>query len=95
MYDIVKQIPAGRVATYADIARLAKNPRACRAVARALSNNRDLNTPCHRVVKSDGSLGKYNRLRGLNKESLLKREGVAIIAGRVDLEKYSYFQESY
>ena len=84
----VKKIPQGKVATYAGLAKTIGNPGATRAVGTALKQNTFLDIPCHRVVCSDGRVGSYNSLRG-NKEVLLEKEGVDIINGRVDLDKYS------
>lgn len=74
--EIVKKIPQGKVLTYAQVAAQAGNPQASRAVGTIMAKNKDKNIPCHRVVKSDGSIGMYNGLRGKNKEVLLKKEGV-------------------
>lgn len=74
--DLVKGIPPGKVLTYSTVASLSGNPRASRAVGTIMANNNDKNTPCHRVVKSDGTIGMYNGLRGKSKEAILKKEGV-------------------
>ena len=72
--DIVKTIPRGRTMTYKDLARRAKSPLAYRAVGSILAKNFDPKIPCHRVIKSDGTLGSYNR--GIkNKIKLLRKEG--------------------
>jgi O-6-methylguanine DNA methyltransferase len=71
---IVKNIPKGKVMTYKEIARRAGRPRAYRAVGNILSKNYNPKIPCHRVVRSDGSLGGYNRGRD-QKRILLKKEG--------------------
>lgn len=88
--DIVKEIPAGSVATYAQIAKLTKNPKAFQAVGQALRNNSTpITIPCHRVVKSDGALGGY--AAGVKKKiELLKKEGVKIRDGKVDLKSYGW-----
>lgn len=75
VYEVVKRIPEGAVLTYKEVALLAGNPRASRAVGNALNKNYDPTIPCHRVVRSDGLSGGYNR--GRNKKLLiLKKEGV-------------------
>lgn len=74
--EIVKQIPKGEVLTYAKVAQLAGNKKASRAVGNILAKNTDKNIPCHRVIKSDGSVGMYNGLRGKSKLDILKREGI-------------------
>ena len=60
---VVKKIPKGSVLTYADVARRAGNARAYRAVGNSLNKNFSPTVPCHRVVRSDGSIGGYNRGR--------------------------------
>lgn len=60
--------------TYAEVAKLAGNPRAVRVVGNALNKNYDPNIPCHRVIRSDGKLGGYNRGSEL-KQKLLQKEG--------------------
>lgn len=80
--NIVRGIKKGSVLTYQEVAQRAGNPRAYRAVGTILSKNYDPKIPCHRVVRSDGGLGGYNR--GLvNKILILKKEGVSIINGKV------------
>ena len=90
VYDIARKIPRGKVLTYSDIARLMGKPRAVRAVGHALGQNPHLVVmPCHRVVRSDGSIGGY--AGGLKKKiALLKKEGVDVAKGKVDLEKYRW-----
>lgn len=84
-------IPRGRVATYKLIADRLGNPRASRAVGRALNCNESLiKIPCHRVVRSDGKVGGY---RGgiYTKMKLLRIEGVRVSKGGVvELNKYLY-----
>lgn len=58
---VVKKIPKGKTVTYAEVAKRAESPGASRAVGSILKKNYDLSIPCHRVIKSDGSLGGYNR----------------------------------
>ncbi len=74
--EIVKKIPEGKVMTYAQVASKAGNKNASRAVGNIMAANQDKNVPCHRVVKSDGTIGMYNGLRGKSKEVILKKEGV-------------------
>ncbi|MEN9552010.1 MAG: hypothetical protein RI935_387 [Candidatus Parcubacteria bacterium] len=74
--DVVKAIPEGSVMTYKQVAAQAGNPKASRAVGNIMAANQDKNIPCHRVVTSDGAIGRYNGLRGKSKEALLKKEGV-------------------
>jgi O-6-methylguanine DNA methyltransferase len=74
--DIVRTIPAGKTMTYKQVATKAGNAKAARAVGAVMRANFDDTVPCHRVVKSDGSLGNYNRGGTLKKRELLKHEGV-------------------
>jgi len=73
--DVVKKIPKGKLMTYKEVAAKAGNPRAARAVGAVMRTNYDESIPCHRVVRSDGSLGNYNRGGTLKKQSILKAEG--------------------
>ena len=72
--DIVKKIPKGKTLTYLEVAKRAGSPKAYRAVGSILSKNFNPNIPCHRVVKSDGSVGNYNRGGSKEKERILERE---------------------
>lgn len=73
--SIVARIPRGKTMTYAEVARRAGSPNASRAVGSILRKNFDPRVPCHRVIRSDGSLGRYNR-GASEKERLLREEGV-------------------
>ncbi|WP_028862257.1 MGMT family protein [Psychromonas aquimarina] len=76
-YDLLKQIPEGKVVTYGDIAH-ALNCKAYQAVGNAMANNPNLIiVPCHRVVKSTGEIGQY-ALGTARKVELLKSEGIEI-----------------
>lgn len=75
--DIVKKIPKGTVLTYKEVAKRAGNENASRAVGTLMAKNQDTNIPCHRVVKSDGTIGMYNGLQGKSKSVLLIKEGVS------------------
>ncbi|MDO8504579.1 MAG: MGMT family protein [Candidatus Liptonbacteria bacterium] len=72
---VVKTIPMGRVMTYKEVAALAGNFRAARAVGAVLKTNFDPSIPCHRVICSDGRPGGYNRGIG-RKIRILAGEGV-------------------
>ena len=81
-YDLLRQIPKGRVTTYKLMAE-ALGTKAYRAVGNAMAKNPDLITvPCHRVVKSDGSIGGY-AMGEKKKIELLESEGIRIENGRV------------
>jgi len=58
---VVAKIPAGKVLTYKEVAALAGSPGAFRAVGNILNKNYDPNIFCHRVIRSDGQIGGYNR----------------------------------
>lgn len=73
VYAVVRRIPRGEVLTYKEVARRAGSPRAYRAVGNILSKNQDPKLPCHRVIRSDGSIGGYNRGAG-KKAALLDKE---------------------
>lgn len=82
--DIVRTIPKGKVLTYGTVAGKAGKPKASRAVGTIMAKNTDKTVPCHRVVKSDGSIGEYNGLQGKSKGEILKNEGVRFTeAGKV------------
>jgi methylated-DNA-[protein]-cysteine S-methyltransferase len=87
-YALLERIPQGKVTTYREMAR-ALNSRAWRAVGSAMARNSRLITiPCHRVVRSDGSIGEY-ALGSDRKAALLTGEGVAVVNGRIcELDKY-------
>jgi len=74
VYKVVASIPSGKTLTYKEVAIRAGSPQAFRAVGTILSKNYDTTIPCHRVVRSDGKAGFYNRGR-LRKLKLLKKEG--------------------
>ncbi len=88
VYKLLREIPKGKVATYGQLAALAGNPKAARAVGRLMKINPDApRTPCHRVVAADGSLHGYSGTGGLQaKKKMLLSEGVKFKDGRVDLE---------
>lgn len=91
VYGVVSKIPSGKISTYGRIAKLLGSPAKARAVGGALGKNRDYaRVPCHRVVRSDGSVGGFNR-GCLAKIELLESEGIRIRNGRViDLEGSLY-----
>lgn len=75
---VVKNIPKGSVMTYQEVATKAGNPKAYRAVANVMAANYDQDIPCHRVVRSDGGLGGYNRGGTEKKRAILADEGVTL-----------------
>lgn len=92
IYDVVKQIPYGKVATFGQVAALAGNRRWSRVVGYALHVNPDPdNIPCFRVVNRLGEVSKAFAFGGENKQiELLEAEGVKFIDGRVDMKNYQW-----
>jgi methylated-DNA-[protein]-cysteine S-methyltransferase len=75
---IVAKIPKGKVLTYAEVARRAGSPKAARAVGAIMKTNYNPDIPCHRVIRSDGGMGGYNRGGISKKAEILKKEGYLI-----------------
>lgn len=92
VYDAVKRIPKGRVATYGQIALMAGNKRASRVVGYALHVNPEpITVPCHRVVNRRGGLAPSFAFGGAEvQKSLLEAEGVKVDDNVVDLERYQW-----
>ena len=90
IYEAVKKIPKGHVATYGRIAEMAGEPKMARAVGNALHKNPDPeNIPCFRVVNSKGELSGTFAFGGENEQAKrLMEDGVEVVEGKVDLEKY-------
>lgn len=96
IYEVVKQIPRGCVATYGQIALMAGNPRWARVVGYALHANPDPeHIPCFRVVNRVGEVSKAFAFGGENMQiQLLQQEGVTFTCeGRVDLKKHLWHPE--
>lgn len=92
IYDIICQIPCGRVATYGQIAALAGNRRWARVVGYALhAIPDDSDIPWHRVVKKNGEVfGGAGSSGGRYQTELLQKEGVRFVDGYVDMEHYQW-----
>ncbi len=92
IYEAVKRIPYGRVATYSQIAELAGDKNMARAVGNALHRNPDPeNIPCFRVVNAKGELSGEFAFGGAGAQArLLEGEGVELVNGRVDLKKFQW-----
>src|ERR1700704_3815519 len=75
VYDVVAKIPKGKTMTYGQVAKKAGKPGAARAVGMFMANNYNPKIPCHRVVRSDGKVGNYNRGGQNRKAELLREEG--------------------
>jgi len=89
VYNLVSNIPPGKVATYGQLASSVGNPRAARGIGKILNKNpRPIIVPCHRVVRSDGHIGGY--MYGKERKiSLLLNEGIPIVNDLIkDFEKY-------
>ena len=76
--DVVRSIPKGSVMTYKQVAQAAGSPNAARAVGSIMKKNYRNDVPCHRVVKSNGALGDYNRGGSTAKREKLVKEGYVI-----------------
>jgi len=80
VWAYLKKLPRGSVKTYSQVAKGIGKPHAARAVANAIGKNPFApKIPCHRVIRSDGSLGGYSGKGGIKtKKLLLKREGITL-----------------
>jgi methylated-DNA-[protein]-cysteine S-methyltransferase len=80
VWSYLKKIPRGNVKTYSQVAKGIGKPLAARAVANAIGKNPlPPKIPCHRVIRSDGSLGGYSGKGGIKtKKMLLKKEGITL-----------------
>lgn len=97
IYEAVKKIPYGQVATYGQVAALAGNRRWARVVGYALHANPDPdNIPCHRVVNREGRVSDAFAFGGGNRQvELLKAEGVEFVGGYVDMAQYQWEMPMY
>jgi O-6-methylguanine DNA methyltransferase len=90
VYAVTRQIPAGKVATYGQLAQLL-GTRDARRVGHALHANNDPKTPCHRVVNQKGELAPNFAFDGWQEQKRrLEAEGVEVVGKRVDLDKYQW-----
>ena len=81
--EIVRKIPKGSTLSYGKVAFAAGYPGAARAVGTLMAHNHDTTVPCHRVVRSDGTIGEYNGGGSEAKLKRLKSEGVQFRGNRV------------
>lgn len=97
IYEAVKQIPYGQVATYGQIAAIAGNKRWARVVGYALHANPDPdNIPCYRVVNREGRVSDAFAFGGGNRQvALLEAEGVEFVDGCVDMKQYQWERPVY
>ncbi|WP_102375177.1 MGMT family protein [Raoultibacter massiliensis] len=97
VFDIVKQIPEGKVSTYGQIARMMGSPRSARYVGWALRGNKEpVPTPCHRVIFKDGRICEGYAFGGPDvQRKLLEDEGVAFVDDmHVDMESCLWAPEA-
>lgn len=76
--NVVRSIAKGSTMTYQEVAIAAGNKQAARAVANIMAKNFDVEVPCHRVIRNDGTIGGYNRGGVEVKRKLLEIEGVVL-----------------
>ena len=90
IYEAVKKIPTGKVATYGKVAEMAGDKKMARAVGNALHKNPDPNgIPCYRVVNAKGELAGEFAFGGSGaQEKLLREDGIEVVDGKVDLKRY-------
>ena len=90
IYEAVKKIPKGKVATYGKVAEMAGDKKMARAVGNALHKNPDPNgIPCYRVVNAKGELAGEFAFGGRGAQAkLLQEDGVEVVDGKVDLKRY-------
>lgn len=90
IYEAVKKIPKGKVATYGQIAKMAGNERMSRAVGNALHKNPEPDKiPCYKVVNSKGELASEFVFGGRDVQAkLLEADGIEVVNNKVDLNKY-------
>jgi len=76
--EVVRKIPKGKILTYKQVAKKAGNENASRAVGNLMKANYDKTVPCHRVIRSDGKIGDYNRGGTKKKLEILRSEGALV-----------------
>ena len=88
-YTVLTKVPAGKVTTYKEIAH-ALGSKAYRAVGTAMNKNPYApKVPCHRVINSDGNVGKFASGQRKKRE-LLKKEGIEVSNGKINLKKFGF-----
>lgn len=92
IYEVVRRIPAGSVATYGQVAALAGDKRWARVVGYALHVNPDPEgIPCYRVVNREGRLSDAFAFGGVNQQKvLLEADGIEVVDNKVDLNRYQW-----
>lgn len=93
VYELCKKIPHGRISTYREIAHKL-NSKAYRAVGQVLKKNKNPDkVPCFKIIKTNGKIGGYcgsNPNNVKKKIKLLRKEGIIIKDGKIDISKYLY-----
>ena len=91
IYNKLKQVPKGKVITYKELAK-SVNSKAYRYVGSCMNDNEHPDKiPCYKVVRSDGKIGNYSGKGGVKtKIKLLEKDGVKIVNGKIDLEKFGH-----
>lgn len=89
IYTNLRKVPKGKVITYKELAK-SVNTKAYRFVGTCMKENKTpIVIPCYKVILSDGKLGNYSGSGGVReKAKLLEKDGIKIVNGRVDLDKY-------
>ena len=92
VYEFTSMVPEGKVTTYGALAKAMGNPRAVRATGNALRANPSAPfVPCHRVVRSDGTVGGYGgQPSSRKKQRMLAKEGVVVVGGKIDLGRFLF-----
>ncbi len=89
--EIIKKIPAGKVATYGQIATLAGNNKAARQISRILHSSSDkYDLPWHRVINSQGKISMRSGDGFEMQKAMLESEGIQVLKDRIDLVKYKW-----
>lgn len=78
VFEVVRNIPKGKTLSYREVAARAGSPNAARAVGNIMKGNWDPAIPCHRVIRSDGKIGDYNRGGMERKMERLREEGASV-----------------
>ena len=91
VFEFLEKVPEGKVCTYKDIGE-DLGIKGYRAIGQVLKRNtKPIELPCHRVVCSDGRIGGYSgKMDGREKARILRKEGVVVRRGRIDLEKFGF-----
>ena len=91
LYDLLAQIPRGKVVTYGQLAQMLGNKNYARSVGNALHVNPDGEKyPCYKVVNAQGKLSEHYAFGGLQaQQRRLEADGILVENGRVDLKKYA------